>query len=112
MSNRVVSLFAAAAVCVALLVGYVNYEVAVTARARFEHFTTSICQLQAQQKKGSAGFIKLLETLDKRAVAREHVEAAAGNATGAAADADSARLYQSVLDSYAQSSTSRVSLSC
>lgn len=112
MSNRVITILAAAGVAIALLMGYVNYEVAATGTADFEHFHSSICQLQAQQSKGTSGFIKLLETLDRRAIAREHVEAANGNATGAAADADSARLYQSVLDSYAQNSTSHVSLSC
>ena len=92
---------AGGAIAVALIIGYANYEVASNAHSDFERFRTSICQLQAQQAKGGSGFIKLLQSLDNRAVAREHLDAANGNATAAAADADSARLYQSVLDQYA-----------
>lgn len=96
---------AGGAIVVALVIGYANYEVASQGRSDFNKFRSSICQLQAQQAKGSSGFIKLLQSLDNRAVAREHLDAANGNATAAAADADSARLYQSVLDSYARQST-------
>ena len=105
MSNRAASLLAVVGVALAILVGYINWEFASSAHADFERFRTSICQLQAQQAKGSGGFIKLLQSLDNRAVAREHLDAANGNATAAAADADSARLYQSVLDQYAAAGT-------
>jgi len=95
-----------------LLFGYTSFqngsaarnEAQATARS-FARFRESICALQAQQMKGSRGFVKLLRTLDNRAVAREHVDARNGNATAAAADGDSARLYQSVLDSYAAAGT-------
>jgi hypothetical protein len=60
-------------------------------------FQNSICTLQRQQAKAGKGFYRLLKTLEARAVARESVDRKAGNLSEAAADADSARLYATVL---------------
>jgi len=91
--------FALAVLFLALLAGWASNRAAQTAND-FQAFRSSICALSAGQEKQSAGFIRLLQTLDTRAIAREHVDATAGNATAAAADADSARLYETVLVEY------------
>ena len=103
---------ATAGIVAAVAIGYGNFTYAESTNADFHNFQSSICSLSSQQARNGAAFKHLLATLEQRAVAREHIDAQAGNATAAAADADSARLYQTVLTEYANAAKHPVSLDC
>jgi len=66
-------------------------------------FKAGICGLEVRSSASGKRFDRLLVVLERRAVAREHLDRANGNLTAAAADADSARLYASVLPHKGQS---------
>ena len=113
MTNRASVIATLIAVCLIVVIGYANYEVAATGTSDFRKFQQSICAISAQQQKGSSSFVNLLEQLQTRAVQRERADLAAGSPREAAADSDIARLYQSVIDQYAaQGAHPRPSLSC
>lgn len=88
-----------AAILVSTVFGYASYETATATRQSFDQFHTAICQLTAKQAKTSKSFYSLLRTLEERALTREGVDKANHDFNAAAADSDSARLYEAVLAS-------------
>jgi len=85
------------AVVVAVAIGWANYSYARTTNSDFRTFRSSICAVVAQQGQQGRSFQSLLVTLEQRAVARERLDKQAGDLNAAAADADSARLYETVI---------------